>query len=138
MKINEPSLDRAVKMAQRSPQKRFMTGAVIARGDREVSTGWSHMSSLRLSTVSSIHAEIHALGRGRHVDLYEAVAYIANISRKSGNVTLAKPCFSCAISLYAAGIRYAVYTIDKSNYGVLDLTKDLSGLKVYEIHKPKD
>lgn len=126
-------LDRAVSIAKRSPQKRFMTGAVIIKNGKEISTGWSHVSNLRLSNLYSIHSEIHALARGRHSNLKDAIAYVATISRKSGNLTLAKPCLSCAIALYSVGIRRAVYTIDNANYGVLDLTEDLRDLKVYKV-----
>ena len=102
------------------------------KNGKEVGTGWSHVSSLRLNNLYSIHAEIHALARCRHLDLKNATAYISTVSRKSGNLTSAKPCLSCAIALYSAGIRTAIYTIDNANYGVLDLTKDLSDLKVYK------
>lgn len=132
MNADKKILDRATVIAKRSPQKRFMTGSIIMKNGKEVGTGWSHVSSLRLNNLYSIHAEIHALGRSRHLDLKGATAYIANISRKSGNLTLAKPCLSCAIALYSAGIRTAIYTIDNANYGVLDLTKDLDDLKVYK------
>lgn len=135
MKEYDSSLKRAVKIALRSPQKRFMTGSILLTKDGHEIAGWSHKSNVRLHNLESVHAEIHALGRGRHMNLEGATAYIATVARKSGNITNSRPCLTCAIALNSVGIKTAIYTIDNATYGVLDLTEDLSGLKVYKPHR---
>jgi len=131
VRIDEKFLLEAAKYSDRCTFKRFKTGCVVVKDRKVVSAGWSHFSEIRRNDLFSVHSEIHSLGRARHLDLTGAVAYISNISRKSGNIALAKPCVSCAVALYSSGIRYAVYSIDKANHGVLDLSEDLSELKVY-------
>lgn len=124
-------VDRAIKIAKRSSHKRFLTGAVIAYKNVVYSEGWSHTSNLRLTQLYSMHAEIHALGRGRHNNLGGATCYIATISGKSGNITTAKPCLTCAIALRAAGINKVIYTVPNGETATMDLDEDLSDLKVY-------
>jgi len=121
-----------MKAIERSTHKRHMTGCVIAtKKNRIISNGCSHASSFRLHELHSIHAEIHALGRGRHQELNNAIAYIGTRARKSGNIVLSMPCLTCAIALRTAGIRNAFYTISENQYGYIDLEEDLSHLKVY-------
>lgn len=125
-------IDEAIKMANDSPMRRFATGAVIFSKRGEIlSKGCSHISSLRLHSLYSIHSEIHALHKVRHLNLYGATIAIATIARKSGNLTSAKPCSVCASMLYAAGIREAIYTVDNCTHATLDLEKRM-GLKVYK------
>lgn len=138
MKINEDHIRRTISVARRSHFKRFMNGSLFVLDDEIISNGWSHFSHVRLNETSSIHAEIHALGRARHTNLEGATAYLAAISRKSGNVTNSRPCLACAIAMRAAGIEQVVYTTSPSKYAILDLEEDLSNLKIYRLHRVKE
>jgi deoxycytidylate deaminase len=108
-----------------------MTGCVIVKKKKILSNGCAHSSSFRLHELSSIHAEIHALGRGRFEDLSEATAYVMTMARKSGNLTNSTPCLTCAIALRSSGIKRAIYTIDNFAYAEINLEDDISHLKVY-------
>lgn len=124
------------KATLRSTHKRHMTGCIILnKKGKVISDGCSHSSSLRLNELRSIHAEIHALGRGRHSDLNGAIAYVETIARKSGNVTMSKPCLTCAIALRTAGIKEVIYSLPQRGSfietGLLNLEDNLSDLKVY-------
>ncbi len=120
------------KATNRSTHKRHMSGCVIVnrKGDI-ISDGCSHASSFRLNELNSIHAEIHAVARGRHDNLRGCIAYIQTTARKSGNIVVGKPCLSCAISLRSVGIETAIYTVDNETFAGLDLEADISHLKVY-------
>ncbi len=100
-----------MKATKRSTHRRHQTGCVIVDKKGEIlSTGCSHASSLRMNELHSIHAEIHALGRGRFENLNGATAYICTIARKSGNFTFSAPCLTCAIALKVAGISKVIFT----------------------------
>ena len=119
------------KVTSRCPHKRHLVGAVIVSKRGEIiSDGCAHTPNIRLTEFTSVHAEIHALGRGRHSDLEGSTAFVMAIARKSGNVVTGKPCISCAIALRAAGIETVFYSTP-AGYQELDLEKDLSKLKVY-------
>lgn len=124
---------RSVELAERSRFKGFGTGAVIVRKNKIVSEGWSHMSSVRLKQLWSLHAEIHALGRCRHLDFIpsSAVIYIATIRKTTHTITFGKPCLTCAIALRSAGIGIAYHSEPDGTFSMLDLESDLSALKVY-------
>lgn len=129
-------IEKALRKAiARSTHKRYMTGCVIVSKSGEiVSAGCAHASNFRLRELHSIHAEIHALGRARHIDLSNAIAYVGTCARKSGNVTLSAPCLTCAVALRAAGIKLVYYTVPAVNhfrFFPCDLEADLSNLKVY-------
>ena len=120
------------KATSRSPHRRHMVGAVIVSKSGEIlSDGCAHVSDLRLSELASIHAEIHALGRGRHRTMQGATAYVMAQARKSGNTVVGKPCLVCAIAMRSAGIEKVVYSINNNDFAILDLESDLSKLKVY-------
>lgn len=100
-----------IKSTKRSTHKRHQTGCVIVDKKGNILTaGCSHASSLRLSELHSIHAEIHALGRGRYENLRNATAYIATMARKSGNFVYSAPCLTCAIALKVAGINTVIFS----------------------------
>jgi deoxycytidylate deaminase len=100
-----------IKATKRSTHRRHQTGCVIVSKKGEIlTTGCSHASSLRMSELHSIHAEIHALGRGRYENLKGATAYICTMARKSGNFVYSAPCLTCAIALKVAGINEVIYS----------------------------
>lgn len=130
-------IDEAAKIAERSTIRTHKTGAVIVGGrryDTILTNGWSHTPHYELSDGKrSMHAEIHALGRGRHFNLKGAVCHIATISGKSGNRVSARPCLDCAIALKAAGIVTVHFTITKTKTALIHLHDDrwFKNLKVY-------
>lgn len=127
------ALDKATK---RSPQGKFQTGCVIVnKKGNIISDGCSHSSAFRMNELHSIHAEIHALARGRNNQLEGSVAFVQTIAKKSGNKTLAMPCLSCAVALKGVGIDTAIYTVDNDSFSALDLEADISHLKVYKRRK---
>lgn len=103
-------IDEAIKIAKRSSCRRFLVGCVLVKDEEILSSGWAHMSQMKLKEVPSVHAELHALLRARHLDLTGCTAYIATIAGKSGNITCAKPCLTCYTALKNAGIETIVYT----------------------------
>ena len=128
------------KATERSTHLRYQTGCVIVnkKGD-VIASGCSHSSSHRMSELHSIHAEIHALGRGRYLDFTECTAYIQTVARKSRNLVYSAPCLTCAIALHNAGIKEVIF----STGGAMDswcehqvdwLIKD-SNLKTYPRRK---
>jgi deoxycytidylate deaminase len=128
-----------IKATKRSTHKRHQTGCVIVDKKGEIlSTGCSHSSSFRMNELHSIHAEIHALGLGRHKNLNGATAYVCTIARKSGNKTYSAPCLTCAIALKSAGIEEVVFSVggmdDWCEHLVEWLIQD-ANLKVYPRRK---
>lgn len=124
-------IDRAIKIARRSPQTSYQTGAVIVSSSgEELAVGWSHMSHVRLNQLRSLHAEIHAIVRGVRADLQGAEVYIATISKRSGEVTSARPCITCATLMQKVGIRRVHYTTKKGSE-TLNLQTVLGNLKNY-------
>jgi deoxycytidylate deaminase len=127
-------IEEAAKIASRSCIRTHKTGAIIAdKWGNIISNGWSHVPTQRIKK-RSLHAELHALARGRHSkDLRGAYCYVATLGGKSGNVTDARPCLHCAIALRAAGIIVVRFTQRKANPGVMVLEHELAAneLKVY-------
>jgi tRNA(Arg) A34 adenosine deaminase TadA len=124
------------KATKRSTHKKFQTGCVIVNRNGDiVSDGCSHISAFRYNSMHSVHAEIHALARGRYIDLKDCVAFVQTTARKSGNKTLGMPCLTCAIALKSAGIEVAIYTVDNYRFAGLELEEDISHLKVYKRRK---
>ncbi len=109
-------IEEAIKIAKRSSTGKYAMGCVIVDQDHweVISNGWSHVPNIKEWRLYSLHAELHALVRMRRNYVKNPVAYIAAISRKSGNYTLAKPCRDCAIALHSAGIFLVQYTVGGS------------------------
>lgn len=114
---------------------RFLTGCVIYdRRGRIIGNGWSHMSETTLTQAYSVHAEIHALLRTPRHLLNGAIACVATISRKSGNLaTSSKPCTVCAGALYAAGIEKVYYTTSSGLEEMILNEDTFEDLKVYHV-----
>lgn len=130
------NLDRAAHIAQRCNFKRFQVGAVLVdKNGHVLSQGWAHVPETRLTTALSMHAEIHALARAKHVDLRGTFCFVATISRKSGNRTNSRPCATCAVALRAAGVVAAVYTTGNETHETLDLEAPFYGLKLYQAER---
>lgn len=127
----EKNINLASVIARRSHNKKHKTGCVIAYpGDEVISTGWSHSGVWCIGDLYSVHSEIHAILRGRHVNLEGCVAYISTLT-KSGKRTSAKPCVSCATALVAYGIDYAICTTSTGDIEVVHLLEAIDTLKEY-------
>lgn len=135
-------IDVTEKIAKRSDIRRHKTGAIIVNNYSKeiVSNGWSHVPHYKLhSGKRSLHAEMHALSRARHLDLWNGpyYIYIVTVAGRSGNIVGAKPCLDCAIALQAAGIAGAYYSFGgrtELTLEYLSLTDErtFDDLKVYE------
>jgi tRNA(Arg) A34 adenosine deaminase TadA len=128
------NIDEAKKIAGRSSIGKHMTGAVICAGSSVLTNGWSHVPHYKLRSKRSLHAEIHALARGRHTILDNCSISIATIARRSGNYVSAKPCLDCAIALHAVGVDQVYYTVNNDENGYLWLGDPavFEDLKVYQ------
>lgn len=128
-------LEQAIRYAQRSPQKRYRTGAVIVRNSELLAAGWSHESQLRLNGLRSIHAEMHAIRRAPRGTLEGAICYVACVYMASGSVTLGRPCRTCAEGLLNAGVEIVHFTVPEDGTAwradAVDLLGDLSELRQY-------
>lgn len=136
-------IDEAIKIAKRSTHAKHQTGCVIVDVSSKtpiiVSNGWSHKGNWDYGTgLYSVHAEIHALVRCKHLELNSNyVAYVATIARKSGNVVNSESCLTCATALVAAGITQVVFTVNQVHDSTAISTMFLpnaiesAGLKVY-------
>jgi deoxycytidylate deaminase len=124
-------IEEAKKIALRSSQYRYQTGCVLVKNGELISNGWSHKAHYKPNGLLSLHAELHAIARGRHCDLNGSVAFVANISRKSGNIALARPCLRCAIALRGVGVRAVAYT---TSDGIkwINPEDELKDLKTYD------
>jgi len=121
------------KVTARCPHKRHQMGCVLTDSHGAIiSDGCAHASNIRLAQTTSMHAEIHCLGRGRYRSLRGTTAYVMARARKSGNVTIGKPCLTCAIAMRSAGVEKVFYSVSNGVYAELDLESDLSKLKVYK------
>lgn len=124
-----------LRIAGRSPLSRYKTGALIVYRNEVLATGWSHYG-MRLSSMYSVHAELHSLLRSRHLGLSGSEIYIATVRPGTERVVMSKPCANCVHALLAAGIETAFYALEsttgKPRFRRLDLTDPSLTLKVYK------
>jgi len=128
-------IDEAVKIAGRSSIGKHKTGAIFVRNGEIISNGWSHVPHYKLhSKKRSLHAELHALARARHLNLNGVECYVATLVSRNDNRVNGKPCLDCAIALKTAGIIWVTYT--HQYLGVVDLNlsdpSTFDDLKVYD------
>lgn len=105
--------------ASTSNYHRWPMGAVLVRGGRVLAGASNDLRNpASMDGVSfdkcSIHAEVAALKRAKHVR--GATIYVARVLR-TGQRGLAKPCSRCENYLISAGVRQAIWTIDDHSYG---------------------
>jgi deoxycytidylate deaminase len=127
-------IDDAIKIAGRSSIGKHRTGAIIVNKHGVIiSNGWSHVPHYKLhSEKRSLHAELHALARARHIKIKGTSIVIATLTRSS-NIVNAKPCLDCAIALRAAGLHTAFFTVNAytQEWIELDHESHFEDLKVY-------
>ena len=125
-------IEEAVKVARRSSIRTHKTGAIIVLGSKIISNGWSHVPEKPPQGLRSLHAEMHALARGRYRILRGATMYVVTISGKSGNIVNGRPCLHCAIALHGASL-LCYHSIQHGipNYQRFHYFDQLQHLKVY-------
>ena len=108
-----------IKQAQRSPQKRHKTGAVIFNKPRNpnlLSVGTAHPHNGG-HKVASIHAEADAISRvHKNAPVYDAVCVVVTLTRDGHFAMSSRPCEGCAAQLKAKGL-WRVVWCEKANDG---------------------
>jgi deoxycytidylate deaminase len=100
----------AKKSSLRSDHPYYQLGAVIARGNKILATGWNKYKTSPKSPhpYKHIHAEVAAIlncgDRAKGADLY------VYREGKDGEPRLSKPCATCLQAIRSAGIRRVYYT----------------------------
>lgn len=129
----EKYLSEAARIAKRSHFHRHRTGAIITNSKGQIiSNGWSHVPNGG-TQLRSLHAEMHAIARGRHNDLNGATIWIVTLT-KANYRTIAQPCAHCAIALAGAHIENVVFSSDRNSIREVSpelLLKRYKTLKVY-------
>ena len=107
----------AIKVANESKFRRARVGAIVAKGERILSSGYNHIGNNSVvygrPYPESVHAEVAAITKllreQRLEDLVGATIYVTRIDR-GGRVRMAKPCNYCMELIKSVGIRKVVYT----------------------------
>jgi len=108
----------ATRAASESVFYRARVGAVIAKGERILSTGHNYIGYtkwIKRPYPESVHAEqaaiLQLLKKRRLDDLVGSTCYVSRIGR-DGRTKLSRPCTSCAELIRSVGIKEVVYTTD--------------------------
>lgn len=117
-------LKHATKAASESVFHRARVGAVIAKGERILSTGYNRIGYSRFLRnrpyPESIHAEqaavLKLLKERRLNDLSGSTIYVSRILR-NGHTACALPCGVCNSLLASVGIKEVIYTLGESEVG---------------------
>ncbi len=106
-------IGRAANIAQQSDHVKWNLGAVIARGNRVVSTAPNKFRNAPFidHENATVHAEANAIKAAGNRDLRGATIYVARVN-KTGLTNLARPCKNCMHAIVEAGIKEIVYTND--------------------------
>ena len=130
--MNIPRVMRLARQAMAKSTARcpgHRVGAVIAVGSRYV-TGWAQYRRWTvMSTVQTLHAEVHALRRlqlkrythAHRISSTELLkdAVVAVYREAAGKPALARPCQGCLGHLKEAGIGWIAYSVpDDRQYAV--------------------
>jgi tRNA(Arg) A34 adenosine deaminase TadA len=92
----------------------FLLGCVAIRNDGVMVKSLNSSSELPNRMA---HAEYRIANR---ID-YGAVVYVARVKLIDGSFGMARPCHSCMKILVARKVSKIYYTIDKEEYGTIDL-----------------
>lgn len=113
------SLKIATRIANDSLFHRARVGAVIAKGERILSSGCNRLGYtkyIKRPYPESIHAEqaaiLKLLRERRLNDLAGSTLFVSRIGR-TGVLRLAKPCHVCNELIHAVGISKVVYTTNE-------------------------
>lgn len=106
---------RHAKKAALRSTFRYRLGAVIAKGDRILSSASNeirHCRAVPQAFPESLHAEAAAISKLLHRRLHDlagSTMYICRVNR-SGLASLARPCPDCLDLIKSVGVRKIVYT----------------------------
>ena len=115
-------------LARRQAEKsvsRFRLGAVLARKNRAISTGYNDMRKTHTlmqkynhdkTWAPGLHAEVDACIGVPRAELLASDLYVVRIL-KSGKVALAKPCKICQRFIADVGIHAVYYSINDNEWG---------------------
>jgi deoxycytidylate deaminase len=111
-------IELALNMAHKS-ESRFRLGAVLAKRNKVISTGYNQMRKThplqekynKGEHTIGLHAEVHACLSVDIADLNGAELFVARVL-KNGNQAMAKPCETCVRFMRDVGIRTVTYTTD--------------------------
>lgn len=124
--MNNNHYNLAQVMATKSIS-RFRLGAVLAKKNRAISTGFNDMRKTHtlmqkyagdLDFSLGLHAEVHACIGVSMMNLEGADLYVVRIL-KDGHLAMAKPCRVCHKFLADVGIRRVYYSCNDNNWAEL-------------------
>lgn len=95
-------------------KKSYKLGAVAIRSRDQVIV--KALNGAATEPCGWAHAEARALRKAG----LEAVLYVARISRKDGQLAMARPCNKCFALLKSYRVKRCVYSIDEESYGIID------------------
>ena len=124
--MNKNHYALARTMAEKSIS-RFRLGAVLAKKNQVISTGYNDMSKTHTlmqkynrnkSWAPGLHAEVDACIGVPWADLYGADLYVVRIL-KNGDLAISRPCRICQRFITDVGIRRVYYSIGNHGWGTL-------------------
>lgn len=108
-----------------SDTRMFWVGAVGVRGDGVIVS--ARNGSVQMSrtignswSFPKAHAEARCI---KKMD-YDGVVYVARVSRDTGLLVMARPCYDCRIALRSRKVRKVFYSVNEHEYGVIDLANN--------------
>ena len=128
-------INQAIKLAQNSHYENkihFRHAAIITRGASVISKGINKAKRNAFVSIYSyhknpgcdIHAEVDAILRARKKsDLRGTRLFVARVSRTGIKISNSRPCPMCINVMQKYGIIKAYYSINKNEYGIIDLNK---------------
>lgn len=118
MSIDRRMLAMAADVARDNPERydnrSFCLGAVGLRNDGVLVTAKNIAAA---NIVPTHHAEARVVRKLTP----NSVVWVARVLRSTGEWTLSRPCKGCQSRMRAAGVRKVVYTIDKDEWGTIQL-----------------
>lgn len=96
--------------------------AVGVRGDgTTVSSRNGSVISLQCHEKGWSFPQAHAEARVCRKMDYNGTVYVARVSRGSGDLMLARPCYDCEMKMRSRFVKRVYYSVSNTEYGVMDL-----------------
>ena len=131
MGLSTGIIEACIKEARKS-EYRFMLGCVIFKGTRIISKAHNEIRSCANINpkfrrfYNSLHSEINALLKTKNWNkLKGADLLVIKVSKTTGSISNAKPCYHCQTAIKAVGIRNVYYS-DKDGTISMIKAKDLN------------
>ena len=114
-------------MAYKSSSK-FRLGAVLAKKNRVVSTGYNNMGkshplqqkyAKNVNFTLGLHAEVASCLGIPMLDIKDATLYVVRLL-KDNKTALAKPCSTCQNFIYNVGIKKVIYSDEFDSFKNMD------------------